>query len=183
LGPAIETLTEEVDSARDILGLVSELAQRSNLLALNATIEAALSGEAGRGFGVVASEMKQMADATACAADEIAGKLGGIVDAAAAFADRIVAAIGHVGTITTNSAAIAAGVEQQHSATEAIATHAEAVLARVTETDNRSRTLSEIVNDHQAVATDANELALQLGERATALSDRMDVLLGALRAA
>ncbi|MGN6375177.1 MAG: methyl-accepting chemotaxis protein [Sphingomonas sp.] len=183
LGPAINTLTGEVDAARDILEWVSEIAQRSNLLALNATIEAARSGEAGLGFGVVAGEMKQMAAATARAADDIAGKLGAIVGAASGFTERVTAAIANVATITSNSAAIATGVAQQHGATAAIADNAEAVLAKVTETDARSRTLSEIAADHQAMAMSANEVAVQLDQRVTALGHRMDVLLSALRAA
>ena len=91
--------------------------------------------------------------------------------------------ITHVGEIAANSAAIAAGVGQQQEATQAIAESTEAVLNKVTETDDRSRTLAEIATAHQDMADAAKELAAQLGDHASALNQRMDTLIGALRAA
>jgi methyl-accepting chemotaxis protein len=183
LGPAIGTLSAEVDAARDILALVSEIAAQSNLLALNATIEAARSGEAGRGFGVVAGEMKAMAEETARAADKIALKLAAITGAAGVFGGRLEQAITGVGDITHNSTAIAAGVEQQRFATEEIAASAEAVLAEAGETDRRSRALTDLAARHRGIAAGATALAHQLGDRAGTLSERMETLLTALRAA
>lgn len=61
-----------------IAGLISSIANRTNLLALNATIEAAHAGPAGRGFSVVAGEVKALADETQKATDEIAQRLDGL---------------------------------------------------------------------------------------------------------
>lgn len=73
-----ERLAAHAQAAGSILDLIRSIAGRIKLLALNATIEAARAGDAGRGFRVVAQEVKSLADQTAYAADGIAAKISGI---------------------------------------------------------------------------------------------------------
>lgn len=183
LEPGVDKLAREIDTARDVLAMVGEIASQSNLLALNATIEAARSGEAGRGFSVVAAEMKQMANATARATSDITTKLGGIVSAATAFRDLIATSTVHAQEIKQSNAAIFAAVEEQQSATDAIAREAEDVLAKAIDADNRSRTLADVAISNSKIANDATLLANELGQRAEQLRTRMRTLIGDLRAA
>ena len=64
-------LNQQTNQIGNISGLVSELANQTNMLALNAAVEAVRAGEHGKGFGVVASEIRKLADASKKSADKI----------------------------------------------------------------------------------------------------------------
>ena len=104
------------DSSQEIatvIKLINGIAEQTNLLALNATIEAARAGEAGKGFAVVASEVKELAQETARATEDISQR----VEAIQADTQGAVEAIGQIsaviGEINDFQATIAAAVEEQ----------------------------------------------------------------------
>ena len=75
----VRALESSVGEIAEVNALIAQLAGQTNLLSLNATIEAARAGEAGRGFGVVANEVKQLAQQTAESVDRVHGVIQAIV--------------------------------------------------------------------------------------------------------
>ncbi len=67
----IEVLAKKVNNINDIIAVITEIADQTNLLSLNASIEAARAGEQGKGFAVVASEVKKLADESLSATEQI----------------------------------------------------------------------------------------------------------------
>ena len=117
----INGLREQSNSIGDVVKLINEIAEQTNLLALNATIEAARAGEAGKGFAVVASEVKSLATQTAKATEEISAQIASV----RGESENAVGAIEHISTVIRQidefTTAIAAAVEEQATATQEIA--------------------------------------------------------------
>ncbi|WP_237151942.1 methyl-accepting chemotaxis protein [Oryzibacter oryziterrae] len=117
----VRELTQAAVRIGDVVNLIRDIAEQTNLLALNATIEAARAGEAGRGFAVVASEVKQLASQTAKATDEIGAKIGEIQDATNETVQSIGRIVSTISSIRDVTSSIAGAMEEQGAATSEIA--------------------------------------------------------------
>lgn len=114
----IKELSTAAGRIGEVVDIISGIAKRTNLVALNATIEAARAGEAGKAFSVVATEVKQLANQTARATDEIATQIIGIQTAIQDAVTTISETGSTINRISEISSIIAAAVEQQKAATQ-----------------------------------------------------------------
>jgi methyl-accepting chemotaxis protein/CHASE3 domain sensor protein len=169
----IAKLSRAAQQIGEVVKLITAIAGKTNLLALNATIEAASAGEAGRGFAIVAVEVKSLASQTAKATEEISSHILEIQDAT----QQSVAAIKEIGDtirqISRIASEIANAVEQQSSATQGIATNIQSV-AQVTrevtssiievnqESGETGTASAEVLNSAQALSVESSRLRQEL---------------------
>jgi methyl-accepting chemotaxis protein len=129
-------LAESAGRIDEVVGLIRSIAEQTNLLALNATIEAARAGHAGRGFSVVASEVKALATQTAKATEDISGQISGVQSSTSQAVERIKSIAAIMTVIDSVTAEIAASVEQQGTATAEISRN---IQSAVSATQNVAR--------------------------------------------
>ena len=159
----VARLSEAADRIGAVIGLISDIAEQTNLLALNATIEAARAGEAGKGFAVVASEVKSLATQTGKATEEIGQKIARVqvstreaVDAIRAITDTIV----KISEITT---VISSAVEEQSATTSEMSGAMQVAAEGVRQINDGVRDIAEATGVVDTAISKVREAAHALG--------------------
>ncbi|WP_237152648.1 methyl-accepting chemotaxis protein [Oryzibacter oryziterrae] len=179
----IHALSDSAQKIGEVVELINSIAEQTNLLALNATIEAARAGEAGRGFAVVASEVKQLASQTAKATEDIATKVGDIQKATRETVQSIGKIVGTIESIRHISATIASAVEEQSVTTQEIASNTKLAAEGSQLVTENIHSLGKNVETTGEASHALEELSGTLSKKSATLSREVAGFVATLRSA
>ena len=164
-------LQAKIDSVGRITALIRDIARQTGLLALNATIEAARTGEAGRGFSVVASEVKSLSARVAGATTEIADQMA-LLEQAALQSRAVIGRVqGEVVTVQETAGAIARASASHQDASHAVAERVERARTTLTGTGTHLDALRRATADALVSSEDLGRSAGDLRDQGRDLGD------------
>ena len=179
----VNSLSSDAEKIGEIVSLINSIAEQTNLLALNATIEAARAGEAGRGFAVVASEIKALANQTSqatIAINERVGAIQSVTRETVGAIEEIVKTISDINGIATT---VASAVEQQAATTSEIARNTQQASDSTHAVARNIEQVRSGVDATGIAAKDALAAASELNRQAETLTTEVNRFLERVRAA
>jgi len=180
---ALRDLGQAAEQIGSVVEMISKIARQTNLLALNATIEAARAGEAGRGFGVVAAEVKNLADQTARATKDISLQIAAVQKAAERSTGQIEGIVERMKDMSSFTSAIATSVQQQAAATRSISDAVRVVADHSARSRDGVAEIERIASQNVATAAEIVEWTSRLSAGANHTERQIDEFFAQVRSA
>ncbi|WP_253624830.1 MULTISPECIES: methyl-accepting chemotaxis protein [unclassified Bradyrhizobium] len=166
-----------------VVQLIAAIARQTNLLALNATIEAARAGGFGRGFAIVAQEVKSLATQTAHATAEISEHIGGIQAATRDSVGTIAEIGGLIGRISEIAGTVVEAIGKQETTSQSIALNVQEAAARTTLVATSAGEVTKGAKLTEEASAGVLRSAELLSEEGTRLKRELDDFLARIQAA
>ncbi len=162
-------LTEAARTIGQVIALIEDVAGQTNLLALNATIEAARAGEMGRGFGVVAHEVKQLATRTARATEDVRSGLQGITGVSIRIAQRVSKLVESIDQVADVANGIAHSIREQDANSQSITSTTARTADDVRDVAASVKDVAGVIGEAKQAAELVTKVSTDLGQRASDL--------------
>jgi methyl-accepting chemotaxis protein len=182
---SVNALGEQSQKIGQIISIINDIAEQTNLLALNAAIEAARAGEHGRGFAVVADEVRKLADRTTQATGEVAQVITGIKDETRQAIERMAAGTDQVAGGVQCATEAGTSLSQIVTSTDQVSGMIQTIAAAIEEQSSVSDEINRSVQALNDLTRDVSENACQAADTATSLAhqaDRLQTLVGQFKA-
>ena len=161
-------LSEHAQAITQIMNVISDIADQTNLLALNAAIEAARAGEAGRGFAVVADEVRKLAEKTMASTNDVSSAIKAIQESTAKSMEAVDGAVNQIGQATGLANDSGRALQEIVATVESTADQVHAIAAA---SEEQSATSQEINQSIVLVNDRARETAVVMTEAAKAVEE------------